>query len=81
MYKWEKAFIQGFVDIDARIDELNAPKPKKYHNFRISNLNTINCIIYCASSNSLLCKVRHKMALVIVFVLTVQNMFCNCNKV
>ncbi|RNA21819.1 hypothetical protein BpHYR1_040461 [Brachionus plicatilis] len=57
----KKAFIQAFVDIDARIDELNAQKPKKDHNFRISNLNTVDRIIYCASSDSLLCKVRHKI--------------------
>ncbi|RNA33290.1 hypothetical protein BpHYR1_000715 [Brachionus plicatilis] len=33
MFKWEKAFIQAFMDIDARIDEFNAQKPKKDHNF------------------------------------------------
>ncbi|RNA37454.1 hypothetical protein BpHYR1_031970 [Brachionus plicatilis] len=61
MYKWEKAFIQAFLDINGRIDEFNAQKPKKYHNFRISNLNTIDRIIFCTSSDFLLCKVRHKI--------------------
>ncbi|RNA14422.1 hypothetical protein BpHYR1_028578 [Brachionus plicatilis] len=60
MFKWEKAFIQAFMDIEARIDEFNSQKPKKDHNFRISDLNTVDRIIYCASRDSLLCKLMFR---------------------
>ncbi|RNA10631.1 hypothetical protein BpHYR1_043248 [Brachionus plicatilis] len=68
MFKWEMAFIQPFMDIDARIDEFNAQKPKKDHNFRISNLNTVDRIIYCASRDSLLCKLMFKDHLIIYMI-------------
>ncbi|RNA20590.1 hypothetical protein BpHYR1_013772 [Brachionus plicatilis] len=47
------------MDIDARIDEFNLKKTIIL--LRISNLKTVDRFIYCASSYSLLCKVRNKI--------------------